>query len=40
LKGDASYDYYTTVPLSLNDGKGAGPFMYAAAEFDLTRQKN
>ena len=40
LKGNASYEYYTTVPLSLNDGKGAGPFMYAAAEFDLTRQKN
>lgn len=35
LKGDASYEYYTTVPLSLNDGKGAGPFMYAASEFDL-----
>lgn len=39
LKGDASYEYYTTVPLSLNDGKGAGPFMYAAAEFNLA-QKN
>ena len=36
LKGDASYEYYTTVPLSLNDGKGAGPFMYAASEYDLT----
>ncbi|KAF3034989.1 hypothetical protein E8E12_002048 [Didymella heteroderae] len=35
LKGDASYEYYTTVPLSLNDGKGAGPFMYAASEFNL-----
>ena len=35
LKGDASYEYYTTVPLLVNDGKGAGPFMYAAAEIEL-----
>ncbi|KAG9387704.1 Glycoside hydrolase family 105 protein [Pyrenophora tritici-repentis] len=35
LKGDASYEYYTTVPLLVNDGKGAGPFMYAASEIEL-----
>lgn len=35
LKGDASYEYYVGVPLSLNDGKGAAPFMYAATEVEL-----
>lgn len=35
LKGDASYEYYTTVPLSLNDGKGLGAFVYAATEIEL-----
>lgn len=34
LKGDASYEYYTTVPLSLNDGKGLGAFVYAATEVE------
>ncbi|KAF2131509.1 glycoside hydrolase family 105 protein [Dothidotthia symphoricarpi CBS 119687] len=34
LKGDASYEYYIGVPLSPNDGKGAGPFMYAATEYE------
>jgi hypothetical protein len=32
--------YYTGVPISLNDGKGAGPFMYAASEYDLATAKN
>ncbi|KAH8727582.1 glycosyl hydrolase [Phaeosphaeriaceae sp. PMI808] len=35
LKGDASYEYYVGVPLSLNDGKGAAPFMYAATEIEM-----
>ncbi|KAF2704496.1 glycoside hydrolase family 105 protein [Pleomassaria siparia CBS 279.74] len=35
LKGDASYEYYVGVPLSENDGKGAGPFMFAATEMEL-----
>lgn len=34
LKGDASYDYYVSVPKVINDGKGAGPFMYAATEIE------
>jgi hypothetical protein len=31
--------YYVGVPESINDGKGAGPFMYAAAEYDLATAK-
>lgn len=34
LKGDASYDYYVSVPKVINDGKGAGPFMFAATEIE------
>jgi unsaturated rhamnogalacturonyl hydrolase len=34
LKGNASYGYYTGVPLAINDGKGAGAFMYAATEVE------
>ena len=35
LSGNASYEYYVSVGLSENDGKGAGPFMFAAAEYEL-----
>jgi rhamnogalacturonyl hydrolase YesR len=35
LKGDASYEYYVGVPLSLNDGKGLGAFVYAATEVEM-----
>jgi rhamnogalacturonyl hydrolase YesR len=35
LSGNASYEYYTGVPVAINDGKGAGPFMYAAAEMEM-----
>jgi rhamnogalacturonyl hydrolase YesR len=35
LSGNASYEYYTGVPLAINDGKGAGPFMYAASEMEM-----
>lgn len=35
LKGDASYEYYVSVPLSLNDGKGLGAFVYAATEIEM-----
>jgi rhamnogalacturonyl hydrolase YesR len=35
LSGNASYEYYVGVPLSVNDGKGAAPFMYAATEIEL-----
>jgi rhamnogalacturonyl hydrolase YesR len=34
LSGNATYEYYVGVPLALNDGKGAGPFMYAATEIE------
>lgn len=34
LKGDASYEYYTGVETLINDGKGAGAFMYAATEIE------
>ena len=27
--------YYIGVPLSENDGKGAGPFMYASVEMEM-----
>lgn len=35
LSGNASYEYYVGVKLSINDGKGAAPFMYAASEIEL-----
>ncbi|KAF2680095.1 glycoside hydrolase family 105 protein [Lentithecium fluviatile CBS 122367] len=35
LSGNASYEYYIGVPLSQNDGKGAGPFMFAAVEMEM-----
>ncbi|KAK8248603.1 putative cell wall glycosyl hydrolase YteR [Phyllosticta capitalensis] len=34
LKGDASYEYYTTVPVVENDLKGAGPFILASLEYE------
>jgi rhamnogalacturonyl hydrolase YesR len=37
LSGDASYEYYISVPLSQNDGKGAGPFMFASTEMEMWR---
>ncbi|CAI6248370.1 unnamed protein product [Periconia digitata] len=38
LSGNGSYEYYIGVPLSENDGKGAGPFMYAASEVEQLEQ--
>jgi rhamnogalacturonyl hydrolase YesR len=35
LSGNASYEYYVGVKLSLNDGKGAAPFMFAATEAEI-----
>ena len=35
-----SPQYYTSVLTNINDGKGAGPFMYAASEYDLATAKN
>jgi rhamnogalacturonyl hydrolase YesR len=35
LSGNATYEYYVGVKLSLNDGKGAAPFMYAATEIEM-----
>ncbi|KAF1840859.1 glycoside hydrolase family 105 protein [Cucurbitaria berberidis CBS 394.84] len=37
LAGNASYDYYVGVKKAINDGKGAGPFMYAATEVELAQ---
>ncbi|KAI8945460.1 cell wall glycosyl hydrolase YteR [Xylaria longipes] len=34
LNSDASYEYYCSVPLDVNDYKGAGPFMYASYEIE------
>ncbi|KAF2189484.1 glycoside hydrolase family 105 protein [Zopfia rhizophila CBS 207.26] len=35
LSGNATYEYYIGVPLALNDGKGAGPFMFASTEIEM-----
>ncbi|KAF2739832.1 glycosyl hydrolase-like protein family 88 [Polyplosphaeria fusca] len=35
LDKNASYEYYISVPLSENDGKGAGPFMFASVEMEM-----
>lgn len=35
LSGNASYEYYVSVPLSQNDGKGVGPFMFASTEIEI-----
>ncbi|KAF2120611.1 glycosyl hydrolase-like protein family 88 [Lophiotrema nucula] len=38
LDGDGSYEYYIGVPLSENDGKGAGPFMFASTEVEALQK--
>lgn len=35
LSGNASYEYYVGVKRVTNDGKGLGPFMYAASEAEM-----
>ncbi|KAK7193607.1 hypothetical protein DPSP01_000158 [Paraphaeosphaeria sporulosa] len=35
LGSNGSYEYYIGVPLGENDGKGAGSFMMAAAEYEM-----
>jgi len=35
LSGNASYEYYVGVKRATNDGKGLGPFMYAASEVEM-----
>ncbi|CAO2650451.1 Nn.00g017430.m01.CDS01 [Neocucurbitaria sp. VM-36] len=37
LSGNATYEYYIGVKKAINDGKGAGPFMYAATEIELAQ---
>ncbi|KAI0405402.1 cell wall glycosyl hydrolase YteR [Xylaria palmicola] len=37
LGSNATYEYYISVPLALNDYKGAGPFMYASYEIEILR---
>ncbi|KAI1173304.1 cell wall glycosyl hydrolase YteR [Nemania sp. FL0916] len=34
LSSNASFEYYTSVPIDVNDYKGAGPFMYASYEIE------
>ncbi|KAI0873369.1 cell wall glycosyl hydrolase YteR [Hypoxylon argillaceum] len=34
LNSNASFEYYISVPLAVNDFKGAGPFMYASYEIE------
>ncbi|KAF9637615.1 Six-hairpin glycosidase-like protein [Lasiodiplodia theobromae] len=34
LSGNASYEYYISVPLAENDLKGVGPFIYASLEYE------
>ncbi|ORY68523.1 unsaturated rhamnogalacturonan hydrolase [Pseudomassariella vexata] len=34
LKGNATYEYYVSVPLATNDFKGVGPFMLASYEME------
>ncbi|GAP86552.1 putative cell wall glycosyl hydrolase [Rosellinia necatrix] len=34
LSSNGSYEYYISVPLAVNDYKGAGPFMYASYEIE------
>lgn len=40
LSGNASYEYYVGVKKVINDGKGAGPFMFAAAEMEIAERTN
>ncbi|KAF2636995.1 glycosyl hydrolase-like protein family 88 [Massarina eburnea CBS 473.64] len=35
LSSNGSYEYYVSVPVQENDGKGAGPFIYAATEIEM-----
>ncbi|KAH7130678.1 glycosyl hydrolase-like protein family 88 [Dendryphion nanum] len=37
LSSNGSYEYYIGVPILKNDGKGAGPFMFASTEVELWR---
>ncbi|KAF2018914.1 glycoside hydrolase family 105 protein [Aaosphaeria arxii CBS 175.79] len=38
LSSNGSYEYYVNVPIARNDGKGAGPFMFASTELELWQQ--
>ena len=38
LDKDASYEYYIGVPVVENDGKGAGPFMFASTEMEMLQK--
>ncbi|KAL0943269.1 cell wall glycosyl hydrolase [Colletotrichum truncatum] len=38
LNSDASFEYYTTVPLAANDYKGVGPWMFASYEWETYNQ--
>ncbi|KAF6810424.1 cell wall glycosyl hydrolase [Colletotrichum sojae] len=38
LNSDASFEYYTEVPLAANDYKGVGPWMFASYEWETYNQ--
>ncbi|CRK14716.1 hypothetical protein BN1723_010435 [Verticillium longisporum] len=40
LNSDASFKYYTDIPVVPNDTRGVGPFMLAAYEWELRHKKN
>ncbi|KAK2760252.1 hypothetical protein FQN54_002320 [Arachnomyces sp. PD_36] len=40
LSGDATYEYYTSVPLVSDDTRGVGPFLLAAYEWELRNMQD
>ncbi|CCF39854.1 glycosyl hydrolase family 88 [Colletotrichum higginsianum] len=38
LNSDASFDYYISVPIAMNDYKGVGPWMFASYEWETFNQ--
>ncbi|KAK2015079.1 family 88 glycosyl hydrolase [Colletotrichum eremochloae] len=38
LNSDASFEYYTSIPIAMNDLKGVGPFMFASYEWETFNQ--
>ncbi|KAI3539652.1 glycosyl hydrolase family 88 [Colletotrichum paranaense] len=38
LKSNASFEYYTSVPIAMNDYKGVGPWMFASYEWETFNQ--
>jgi rhamnogalacturonyl hydrolase YesR len=38
LSSNGSYEYYVSVPVVQNDGKGAGPFIFASTEMEMWKE--